>query len=73
LIDDGRTGFLVDSVEEMAEAIPAAANLDPESCRKEAEARFSSEHMIANYFRLYEEIKTGTPQRSEAISILEAA
>jgi glycosyltransferase involved in cell wall biosynthesis len=73
LIDDGRTGFLVDSVEEMAEAIPAAANLAPETCRKEAEARFSSERMITNYFRLYEDITTGTPQRSEAISILEAA
>jgi glycosyltransferase involved in cell wall biosynthesis len=73
LIDDGRTGFLVDSVEEMAEAIPAAANLYPETCQKEAETRFSSEHMIANYFRLYEEITTGAPQRSEAISILEAA
>jgi glycosyltransferase involved in cell wall biosynthesis len=73
LIDDGRTGFLVDGVEEMAEAIPAAANLDPESCRKETEARFSSDRMIAEYFRLYEEITTGTPQRSEVISILEAA
>jgi glycosyltransferase involved in cell wall biosynthesis len=73
LIDVGRTGFLVDSVEEMAEAIPAAANLDPQSCRKEAEARFSSEHMITNYFRLYEEITTGTLRRSETISILATA
>ncbi len=73
LIADGRTGFLVDSVEEMAEAIPVVANLDPESCRREAEARFWSECMIANYFRLYEEITTGTLRRSETISILAAA
>jgi glycosyltransferase involved in cell wall biosynthesis len=53
LIEDGRTGFLVDTVEEMATAIPRAAALDPRVCRAEAEARFSADKMVRQHLALY--------------------
>ncbi len=55
-IEHGRTGFLVDTVDEMAEAISHTRNLDPALCRKAARQRFSLEAMAARYFALYERL-----------------
>jgi glycosyltransferase involved in cell wall biosynthesis len=56
LIDHGRTGFLVHDVKEMAEAILATERLDPATCRREAENRFSAQRMFEQYLQLYEEV-----------------
>lgn len=53
IIAEQRTGFLVESVEEMAEAITRVDDIAPESCRREAERRFSSDRMFAQYMDLY--------------------
>ena len=53
VIEDGVTGFLAKSVEEMAEAIGQVHTLSPSACRKAAELRFSKERMIEGYFDLY--------------------
>jgi len=52
-IEHGRTGFLVESIEEMADAIAAADSIDPEICRAVARERFSLETMVDRYFDLY--------------------
>ncbi|MBI4787168.1 MAG: glycosyltransferase family 4 protein [Chloroflexi bacterium] len=56
IVEDGKTGFLVNGVEEMAQAISAAKTLDPETCRRVARERFSAERMTARYLELYEKI-----------------
>lgn len=53
IIDNGVTGFLVDNVEDMAEAIDHIQELRPEDCRAVARERFSRERMIQGYFHLY--------------------
>jgi glycosyltransferase involved in cell wall biosynthesis len=53
IVADGRTGFLVSSVEEMANAIRRAAIIPPEACRREAQQRFDSQQMISHYLGLY--------------------
>jgi glycosyltransferase involved in cell wall biosynthesis len=66
LIDHGRTGFLVHDVKEMAEAIRAADTLDPATCRREAENRFSAYRMFQQYLQLYEDVVSGRlEQRKE--------
>ena len=55
IVDHGRTGFLVNGVDEMCAAIPKAQTIDPLVCRKEAETRFSAERMTGEYMRMYEE------------------
>ena len=57
IVENGRTGFLVSSVEEMAEAITAVGVLKPEVCRAAAESRFSSSDMVKRYLNLYESIR----------------
>lgn len=56
IIKDQVTGFLVESVEEMAEAILRANALDGSMCRKVAEMRFSSQSMVSKYLDRYERI-----------------
>ena len=54
IVEHGMTGFLVDSVEEMAEAIRHVDRISPQACRRQAEQRFGAERMIRNYFDIYE-------------------
>lgn len=53
VVEHGRTGFIVYSVEEMALAIHACAELDPEVCREAARQRFSLPCMVEQYFAAY--------------------
>lgn len=61
IIDHGRTGFLVRDVQEMADAIDAAARLPPEACREAAGGRFSATAMVARYLALYQALAGGEP------------
>jgi glycosyltransferase involved in cell wall biosynthesis len=54
IIEHGRTGFLVSSGAEMAEAIEAAGALDPAVCRRTACERFPADRTIREYLELYE-------------------
>ncbi|HEX2961336.1 MAG TPA: glycosyltransferase family 4 protein [Ignavibacteriales bacterium] len=56
IIEDGKTGFIVNSIDEMAEAIKRADKIDPAVCRRTARERFSSERTILAYFSLYRKI-----------------
>ena len=63
IVDHGRTGFLVNNETEMAEAIPATRELDPEVCRAVARERFSRERMTQSYLALYRELIGDSNQR----------
>ena len=56
VVDHGRTGWLVSSVEEMASAIARIHEIDSAECRTEAEHRFSSEQMFSKYVSLYDRV-----------------
>jgi glycosyltransferase involved in cell wall biosynthesis len=68
IISSGRTGFLVDSVEEMAQSLARSGEIDNQLCRREAEQRFSSEKMVSRYFEIYSSVL-----RPESIPELQAA
>ncbi len=63
IIEHGRTGFLVSSVEEMAAAIQKADEIDPEHCRRAARERFSLARMVAQYGELYSRTLAGAAVR----------
>lgn len=56
LIDEGRSGFLVDDVDGMADAIGRAPQLDRRDCRAAAEARFDRERSSARWIALLERV-----------------
>jgi glycosyltransferase involved in cell wall biosynthesis len=53
VIDDGRTGIVLDDYREMAAAIERADSLDPLECRRYVEERFSSDRMVRDYEDAY--------------------
>jgi len=53
MVEHGATGFLVDDVEEMADAIRAAESIDPLACRRAAEERFAAGRMTRAYVETY--------------------
>lgn len=61
IVCHGRTGFLVSSVKEMAEAIARIGSISRAECRREAESRFGSARMIEKYFDLYREMLNAQP------------
>lgn len=54
IVEEGRTGFLVNSAEEMADAIGRLNEIDPKVCRAVAAERFSASRMIEKYLYLYQ-------------------
>lgn len=56
IVTHGRTGFLVDGVQQMASAISNAHSISADVCRREAEQKFSAARMFAQYFKLYRSI-----------------
>ncbi len=65
LVEDGRTGLLVDPGDEdaLAAATADSAGLDPDACRREAARRFTPARMAARYLRLYDKVlaRSGRP------------
>ena len=56
VVEDGRTGILVDSTEEMADAIGRVGAIDPEVCRETARRRFTIDRMAAAYMDRYQSL-----------------
>lgn len=56
LIEDGVTGFLVDSLDEATAAVGRLGDIDRAACRRAVEARFSARRMADDYIALYRRI-----------------
>jgi glycosyltransferase involved in cell wall biosynthesis len=56
LIDDARTGFLVNDVDEALLAVSRAATLDRCAVRQDAVARFGRDRMVDAYLEVYERV-----------------
>ena len=53
IVDEGETGFVVDSIEAAVEAVARCAALDRDHVRQVFERRFSAERMISDYEAIY--------------------
>ncbi|MBI4128067.1 MAG: glycosyltransferase family 4 protein [Parcubacteria group bacterium] len=56
IIVHGKTGFLVSSIKEAAEAIRQIETIKRETCRVHVEAHFSVERMTAHYEKIYRRV-----------------
>ena len=54
IIEDGRTGILVDHYREMPSQLERADRLDPDELRRDVETRFSPQRMVSDYISAYE-------------------
>lgn len=56
IVEHGRTGFVVDSIDEAVAAVGRLGALDRAACRAEFERRFTAERMARDYVRVYRNI-----------------
>ena len=56
LIEDGRTGFIVNTIDEATEAVEGIDTIDRKYCREWASSKFTCEKMVEGYLKVYEKI-----------------
>lgn len=59
LIQDSKTGFLVHTIDEAADAVKNLAIINRNFCRQHVMQNFSKEKMAADYIKVYEQILSG--------------
>ena len=71
LVEDGRTGLLVDpgDADALAVAVGEATRLNPDDCRREAARRFTPSRMADRYLRLYDKVlqRSGRPRMRDSL------
>jgi glycosyltransferase involved in cell wall biosynthesis len=56
VIQDARTGFVVNNVEQAVQALVRIPEIDRRACRERVQQRFSIDTMVEAYERVYETI-----------------
>jgi glycosyltransferase involved in cell wall biosynthesis len=56
LINDGATGFLVNSIDEATDSVLAIEKIDRSACREWSESNFSQDKMVNDYLKCYQTI-----------------
>ncbi len=62
VVDEGRTGFVCATLDDMADRIGRIGELDRTACRRAAESRFSTRAMVTAYEGLYADLVRGSSQ-----------
>lgn len=68
IIEDGCTGFLVDTPSQMTQAILHTGQLSSSLCRERAERTFSATRMIQDYLSLYESLSLTSKTEWEKVA-----
>jgi glycosyltransferase involved in cell wall biosynthesis len=63
VIDDGRTGFIVESVDEAVRAVARVSALNRETCRQVFEERFDAARMAHEYVEVYQRLASPRIER----------
>ena len=56
VVVDGQTGFIVDTVDEMVDAVGRTGEIDRRRCREHVERHFAAPRMVDDYLSLYQRI-----------------
>jgi glycosyltransferase involved in cell wall biosynthesis len=56
IIIEGKTGFVVDSIDEAVNAVEKLASISPPACRANVESRFTAEAMAKGYEAVYQSL-----------------
>ena len=66
VITDGVTGFIVEDIEQAAEAVKRIGQIDRGRCRQEFETRFTDRRMAQDYVKIYDHLRHRHGERKEA-------
>ena len=66
LIENGKTGFLVDSVEEGCQALKKINKISRTDCREHVKKNFNLKKMVNKYEKLYKNILKESDEKKKA-------
>lgn len=66
VVEEGRTGFLVDDVDGMVAALGRLGEIDPSTCREAAASRFRVDRMLDGYDRVYRDVLSRSAEPASA-------
>lgn len=61
IVEDGKTGYVVDSLDEAVKAVERTGTLDRKMCRRIFHERFSADRMYRDYLAVYQQIRSREP------------
>jgi glycosyltransferase involved in cell wall biosynthesis len=61
VLEHGRTGFIVETVDEMVDAVARVGEIDPQECRKSVEERFGVDGFVRRHEQVYEGLLREAP------------
>ncbi len=67
IVVDGKTGFVVDSLSDMIEAVDRIDRIDPRECRRHVQDHFSITRMANQYSELYQQIVGDSTHEAAAV------
>ena len=65
IMEDGRSGFVVATLDEAVAAVDRIAELDRRECRRAFDERFTATHMAVDYLNVYKRIIAASGRRAE--------
>ncbi len=68
IIVHGETGFIVETIDEMAAAVKRIAAIDPQRCRDHVQRRFDASVMAGRYLEMYGAILTGSESEDTPVT-----
>ena len=68
ILDEGTTGYLVDSLDEAVKAVYRISSFDRKICRRVFEERFSARRMCLNYLAVYKRLQNRTSMAPDLTS-----
>ena len=63
VVKHGETGFVVNTLDEMASAVEEVHRIDPRSCREHTRQKFDVFRMVGEYLAAYERILAASQQQ----------
>lgn len=69
VIDEGKTGFIVQNIEEAVKKVKIIDSIDRKVCRQVFEERFSDERMAEDYANLYRELISSKKSKNKKIML----
>lgn len=69
VIENGKTGFIVDSFDDAVQAVPKAENLSRQKVRAAFEERFTASRMADDYLHLFSSL-INQPERDDHVKVL---
>jgi glycosyltransferase involved in cell wall biosynthesis len=68
VVEDGVTGFVVNSEDEMRDAVKRVNDISIERCRAIAAERFDSHRMVNDYLKLYDDLLRSITTRQRGMA-----